>query len=164
MGTVDTLLCVILSCLAALVGLGVGLWVSYKLVRRQDRLNLNSAQNRVAEIIAQAKKEADNVLKEAELKAKDEVFKKREEFNREMDLARGEVREQERRLEKREDGLEQKHQVQVKKERTLQHTERKLHERREQLDKRQEELDTLIQKQTAKLHEISGLHREEAEK
>ncbi len=155
--------CVVWICLGALVGLGVGAWVSYKVVRHQDRLNLNSAQHRAAEIITQATKEAENVRKEAELKAKDELFQKREDFNREVEQLRGELREQERRLDKREDALEQKHQAQVKKERTLQSVERKLHERKEQLDVRLQEAESLVTQQTQKLHEISSLSRQDAE-
>src|SRR5262249_28856152 len=96
--------------LAALVGLVVGGVAGYLFVRRQDRISLNSARNKSNDIIAQARKEAENTVKEAELKAKDELFKKREDFNREVEKGRGELRDQERRLEKREDLLEQKHQ------------------------------------------------------
>src|SRR5207244_1134830 len=63
-----------------------------------------------------------------------------------------------------EDLLEQKHQSQLKKERVLEHGQRKLHERREQVDKRSLELEGMIQQQMEKLHEISTLNREEAEK
>jgi ribonuclease Y len=155
---------VVWVCLAALLGLGGGGYGCYLMVRRHDLLNLNSARHRADEIRNQAAKEAENLRKDAELKAKDELFKKRDEFTREAEQARGELREQERRLEKREDSLEQKHQAQLKKERVLQHTERKLHERREQLDKRLEEADALVQQQTQKLHDISCLNREQAEK
>jgi ribonuclease Y len=155
--------CVVWCCLAALLGLGAGAATAYAVIRRQDRLNLNSAQQRAREKLAQADKEAENVLKGAELKAKDEIFKKREEFARESDKARGELREQERRLEKREDSLEQKHQLQLKKDRVLQHTERKLQERREALEKRAAEADALVQQQTQKLHEIANLSRDQAE-
>ena len=123
---VDTLQCVLFSCLAALLGLLAG----YGVARFLDRFRLNSALARVAEINENAKKEAENLLKAAELRAKDELYQKREEFNREIEQARGEVREQERRLDKREDSLEQKHQLQVKKERTLEHGQRKLSERK----------------------------------
>jgi ribonuclease Y len=152
------------SCLAGLVGLGSGAFACLKYVRRQDRVNLNSAEHRAAEIVVSANKEAENVRKEAELKAKDEVFRKREEFNREIEQARAELREQERRLEKREDSLEQKHQIQVKKERLLQHTERKLHERKEHLEKKIADAEALGEQQAQKLHEISHLSRTEAEK
>jgi ribonuclease Y len=155
--------CVVWVALAALLGLGVGGLAGYKLVRRQDRFNLTSAQNRAAELISQATKEAENVRKEAELKAKDEIFRRREEFNREVDQAKSEQRDHERRLDKREDLLEQKHQAQVKKEREQQHKEKKLHERREHLEKKVQETEALLQEQTQKLHQISGLSREQAE-
>ncbi|MBV9125870.1 MAG: ribonuclease Y [Planctomycetes bacterium] len=150
----------LMGVLAALVGLLLG----YGVARLLDHFRLNSAQARVAEITSQAQKTADNLLKEFELKAKDELFKKREEFNREVETARADLREAERRLEKREDLLEQKHQSQVKKDRVLEHGQRKLHEKREQLEKRTLELEDIIQKETTRLHEISGLNRDQAEK
>lgn len=149
----------VLVALAALVGLIAG----FAGARVQDRFRLTKSQTDAKDIIARAEKEAENLRKEAELKSKDEFFKKREEFNREIEKDRQEVREQERRLEKREDTLDQKHQVLIKKERTLEHTQRKLHERRDQVEKRGQELETLLQEQTQKLHEITGLNREEAE-
>lgn len=149
--------------LAALGGLGIGAGATFWLLRRQDRLNLSSAQHRAADIVAQSQKEADNLRKEAELKAKDDMFKLREEFNREAEQVRNEQREQERRLEKREDLLEQKHQAQVKKEHSLKHTEKKVHERRDHLEKKVQEAEKLVAEQTQKLHEISTLNREQAE-
>src|SRR5262249_43257743 len=73
------------------------------------------------DIIAQARKEADNLYKEADLRAKDELFQKRNEFNIEMEKGRAEIREQERRLEKREDAAEQKQRELSKKERIVEH-------------------------------------------
>jgi ribonuclease Y len=145
---------------AALVGLMAG----YGGARLQDRFRLTNVQSRVAEITAQAQKEAENIHKESELRSKDELFRKREDFNREIEKARNEVREQERRLEKREDTLEQKHQMLLKKERTLESSQRKVHERRDQVEKRERQLDELLQQQTQKLHDISSLTREQAEK
>lgn len=157
---IESITCVVLVCLAALVGLLLG----YVAARYQDRHNLHSAQTKAADIIDQAQKQAENFRKEAELKSKDELFQKREEFNREVEKSKNELREQERRLEKREDTLDQKHQLQVKKERTLEHTQRKLHERKETLEKRSQDMEKIIEDQTQKLHEISGLNREQAEK
>ncbi len=155
---------VVYTSLAALLGLVLGGVAGYFFVRRQDRISLNSAQAKSTELVAQARKEAENIRLEAELKAKDELFKKREDLNRELEQGRAELRDQERRLDKRDDNLEQKHQALLKKERNLQHAERKLHERRELIDKRNQELETLLQEQTQKLHEISTLSRDQAEK
>src|SRR4051812_38050472 len=112
--------CVVLVCLAALVGLLAG----YGVARWQDRVRLTSAHKSADEIIVQAKAQAENLRKEAELKAKDELFQKRDELNREFEQERNKQHEQERRLEKREDVLEQKHQSLVKKERILESAQR----------------------------------------
>src|SRR5882724_6114746 len=148
----------------ALLGLMGGGAATYFLLRRQDRLNLNSTEARVRALVAQAEKNAENIVKEAELKAKDEVYRKRDEFNREVEQFKSAQRDQERVLEKKEDALEQRQQTLAKKERHLQQTERKVQERRDTLDKRVADAETLIQQQTAKLHEITGLSREEAER
>jgi ribonuclease Y len=150
--------------LGALVAVIVALPLGYGLARLQDRFRLTSVQTQVAEITAQSRKEAENIIKDSELKAKDEIIKKREEFNKDMEQARTELREHERRLEKREDVLDQKHQAQLKRERTLEHAQRKLADRREQVEKRARELETMIRQETAKLHEITNLNREQAEK
>ncbi len=156
--------CVVWISLAALLALTIGGGATFWLVRRQDRLNLSSAQRRAADLLTQAHKDADNLRKEAELKAKDETFQKREAFNRELEQTKNQQRDSERRLEKREDLLEQKHQALLKKERHLQHSERKAHERREHLEKKVQEAESLAAEQMHKLHEISGLNREQGEK
>src|SRR5262245_10403538 len=154
----DPLVCVISSCLALVVGLVVG----YGIARLLDRSRLNSTSQQAASLLETARKEAENLLKEAELKTKEELYRKREEFDREAEEARNQLREQERRLEKREDALEQKTQAQLKKERSLENNQRKLTERRAEVEKRAEEIETLIQQQMQKLHEITGLSREQA--
>jgi ribonuclease Y len=147
----------------ALVALVLALPAGYGIARLLDRSRESSAWGEATKITDQAKKQSENLLKESELKAKDELFRKREEFNREIEQARAEVRDQERRLEKREDVLDQKHQAQLKKDRALEHGQRKLAERREHVEKRSKELDGLIQQQTDKLHQITGMDRAQAE-
>jgi ribonucrease Y len=134
------------------------------IMRRLQVENLDSAEKRARELILQAEKNAENIVKESELKAKDEIFKKREEFNREADKTRNEQKDQERRLEKKEDLLEQQSENLLKKEKNVQHTEKKLNERREHLELKIKEAETLVAQETKKLHEITGLSRDEAEK
>lgn len=152
----DTLLCVLLGALGIVAG--------YALALVQDRMRGTSARSNAAKMTDQALREAENIIKEAELKAKDELYRRREEFNKEIERDRSELREQERRLEKREDVLDQKHEAQVKKDRSLENTQRKLHERKELLEKKSVQLEGLIQEETQRLHEISTLNREQAEK
>src|SRR5471032_3397343 len=149
---------------ALVVGLAVGGAVCYVWVRRRESHNLHSSDIRARELIGQAEKNAENILKESELKAKDEFLKRREEFNREADKTRNEQKDQERRLEKKEDLLEQQSVNLLKKETHLQHSEKKLHERREHLEAKVKDAEVLVVQETQKLHEITGLSRDEAEK
>ena len=150
--------------LAALAGLIAGAIACYVLVRRLESQNLHSAEVRAKDLIVQAEKNAENILKESELKAKDEFLKRREEFNREADKTRNEQKDQERRLEKKEDLLEQTNQNLIKKEKNLQQNERKLQERSGHLELKIKDAESLVDQQTKKLHEITGLSRDEAEK
>ena len=150
--------------LGAVVGLALGAAGCFFWLRKLESQNLHSAEVRAKELIGQAERNAENILKESELKAKDEFFKKREEFNREAEQVRNEQRDQERRLEKKEDLLEQQTETLLKKEKHLQHTEKKLHERREHLEAKVKEAESLVQAEMQKLHEITGLSRDEAER
>jgi ribonuclease Y len=163
--------CVAAVALTAIVALPAG----YALARLADRARLGGVEARSRALRDEAERDAERLRKdaaadaerlrkEAEFQAKDDLFRKREEFNRETEQARSELRDQERRVEKREDAAEQKHQQLVKKERTLEHGQKKLAERREQLEKRGQELDALIKQQAQKLHEISLLSRDQAER
>ena len=62
-----------------LVTAAVAAALGYGIARLQDRFRLTIAQSRLGEITTQARREAENILKESELKAKDELFHKRTE-------------------------------------------------------------------------------------
>jgi len=159
--------------LALTLALGLGLGYGIARVAMRSRVRFDEArvieleaqaQARANEIVEFARKDAERNAKDAELRSKDELFHKREEFNREIETARAEFRDHERRLEKREDLVEQKHQQQIKKERSLEHTQKKLSERKENIEKRTKELELLIKEQTERLHDLTGMTREQAEK
>src|SRR5262245_54664212 len=147
--------------LGLLIGIGVVMWRN-RAQAIADKAQHEHLLSQGQEVLAQARKEAENLYKEADLRAKDELFQKRAEFSREMEQARGEIREQERRLEKREDSIEQQQREVSKKERAAEHSQKKNAERREQLEKKQTELTGLIEQQMQKLHEISGMARDAA--
>jgi ribonuclease Y len=161
----------LIAVLALAAGLGVGYVVARTQLRSKVRIDEArvheleaQAQSRANDLIDQARKDAERLAKDAELRTKDELFHKREEFNRETEALRTELREQERRLDKREDAVEQKHQLQTKKERVLDHSQKKLSERKEQIDKKSRELEILVKEHTERLHDLSGMTREQAEK
>lgn len=147
-----------------LIGLGIGLAGGLGVAYARSYLQRANDQKTVANIVEQAKHDADNIRKDAELKAKDDMLKRREEFDEEVNKMRNELREQERRVEKREETLEQNRQVVLKKDRALDHQHKKLTERKENLAKKAKEVEETLLQQMQKLHEISGLNREHAEK
>jgi ribonuclease Y len=151
---------VLLGCLTALVCLALG----YAGARLLDRSRLQSIRSRAEEIAKNAHEEAEKIKKEAELKAKDDLYQQREEFKRETEQVRSELREQERRLARREDGLEEKNRDLQKRERNHEHLKTKLNDRKNEVEKRGREMEKLIEQQTRKLHEITGLKPDQAER
>src|SRR6185437_4074293 len=156
---VEPLYVVLLSCLAVVIGLALG----YAGARLLDRSRLMGIRTQAEAIAKSAREEAEKIKKEAELKARDDLYQQREEFKRETEQARGELREQERRLARREDGLEEKNKDLQKRERNLDHLKTKLSERKSEVEKRAREMEELIEQQARKLHDITGLTREQAE-
>lgn len=157
--------------LMLLAGLAGGYFITRSRMRSQVRLDEArvqdleaQAQSRAQEIVETGRREAEQSRKDVELRAKDELFHKRDEFNREMEQARSELREHERRLEKREDAADQKQKLLAKKERVLEHNQKKLVERKELIEKKSRELETAIKEQMERLHELSGMSRDQAEK
>ncbi len=150
----------LISGLAALVGLALG----YAGARLLDRSRLKSVRTQAEQIAKSARDEAEKIKKEAEIKAKDDLYQQREEFKRETEQERSELREQERRLARREDGLEEKTRDLQKRERNLENLKGKLNDRKNEVEKRAQEMEKLIEQQTRKLHEITGLNRDQAEK
>jgi ribonuclease Y len=164
---------------AILIGVGVGFFLVRSVTRRSDaaagsssaaRLSslsetdqVRAAEARAQEIVEQARQDAERILKDADLRAKDEAFRRRDEVNRELEAARTEVREVERRAEKREGAAVEKARELAKKERHVEHAQKKLAERKELLEKKTKDLDALIEQETRKLHELTGLSREQAE-
>ncbi|HSQ58232.1 MAG TPA: ribonuclease Y, partial [Gemmata sp.] len=158
-----------IACAAAVLGMGG----TYLIVRRSAAKSpagilqadeIREAQARGNELIEQSRREAEQIIREAELKARDEAFRRREELTREVEAARAELRELERRAEKREDAVEQKQKEILRKEKHLETLKEKIADRREILEKKSRQLDELVEQETRKLHEITGLSRDEAEK
>jgi ribonuclease Y len=164
---VDPYLAAGLAAGAAVVGAGL----AYAAVRLGGRAGaapapsaeeLRLAETRGQDLVDQAKREAEQIVREAELRARDDAFHRREEVNRELDAARSELRDQERRIEKREDSAEQKQKELARKERHLESLHKKLGERKETIERKTKQLDELIDQETQRLHEITGLSRDRA--
>jgi ribonuclease Y len=154
---------------AALLGMGG----TYLIVRKNARSSTGAMRageeyglidGRGHELIEQSRREAEQITRDAEFKARDEAIRRREELTRELEAARSELREQERRVEKREDAAEQKQKDLSRKEKHLEALKEKITDRKELLEKKPRHLDEIIEQETKRLHEITGLSREAGEK
>lgn len=122
------------------------------------------AESKAKNLIEEAKRDAERVLKEAELRGRDEAFRKREEISKEFEKTRTELRDLERRLEKREDSIEAQQKEANERKKQLEQQQKRNQQLQEAQEKRQKELDLLIEQETKALQKISGLSRPDAEK
>jgi ribonucrease Y len=139
---------------AGIAGLGFG----YVL----DRVIKGGAYKTRDEIIRQAQKDAETLLKDQELKIKEDMLRRREAQESRIEEARGTLRERERELDKRETHLEEQLESGRKKEKMLQSNQQKLAERGKVLEAKEAELNRLLKDEQEQLYKISGLSRDQA--
>lgn len=137
---------------------------------KQDADNLFfEAENKANEIMAQAKRDAESIVKETEhfkkdavLSLKEESQKQRREIEEEFKQDRRELKEATNRLKQREEVLDRKDNTLTKKEAHLDSKEENLVKKADTLKKREEELTHVEEKQHLELERISNLSVEEA--
>lgn len=136
--------------------LGIAATYGFLLLRKKD------AKSQSQSIIDEAHRQAANEEKEAKLRIKEEGILQRETFEKELSKQRDELQQQLRNLDKRESQLDQKADGLQKQEQMVAGTQRKLAERLENAAQREKDVDAILEKQKTKLHEITGLSKEEA--
>ncbi len=127
-----------------------------------DRLIKGSAYKTRDEILRQAEKDSENLLKDQELKLKEEMLKRREALEAKLDEQRNQQRNRERELDKREAHLEEQTDSFRKKEKMLQSTQQKLADRAKSIEAKDNELSRLLKEEQEQLYQISGLSKENA--
>lgn len=157
--------------IAGLVGSVAGAAATYFFSRAQSRVSLKGASDlteqlrrQIDTLESQAKTQGETLAKQAEVRVKDELFKHRDLLKQEYDHKFAELREQERRLEKREDTIDKTQETLTRKERHVESQQKKLAERKEAYERRGKVLEQQVAEATQKLHDISGMSREQAEK
>ncbi len=115
-----------------------------------------------ARIKEDAKKEAEQLLREANLTAKDKAMKIKEEFEGEMKERRREQQLAEKRLAQKEENIERKSDALDARLKALERKEKEFDELKEKLSLRDAEMKEAIAKQVQELERISGVDRESA--
>ena len=95
-----------LMIIVAIAGLVVGGLVGVFLNRKSFAAKQKNAEQDAAQIVANAKKEAETLCKEAEVQAKDAAFRAKEELEAEARETRRELQAQEKRLIQKEENLD----------------------------------------------------------
>ncbi|MFM7160686.1 MAG: ribonuclease Y [Planctomycetaceae bacterium] len=144
----------LIAVVTAAVG-GLAGWLAERVLR-------GSAYQGRAQILEQARVEADSLLKSRELGAKEELLKRREEIEKELGTLREGLRDQEKRLERRDALVTEQLQDLGKKERLLELKQKKLTEETAVIESRSSELETVLRTQRDTLERISGLDAERA--
>ncbi len=109
-----------------------------------------------------AKKEADQILREARVTAKADVVKLKEEFEAEIRDRRREQLSAEKRLAQKEENLERKEDSLDSKFRNIEKKEHDIENLKERLSSKEEELKKVFANQVTELERISGMDRETA--
>ena len=149
----DIVINIAIFLITAIVFTFVGIFIRKRIAESK----LKNAENEAEDILARAKKEAENIRKEEIFKAKEEILNARKDLDEEIRERRGEVQGQERRLIQKEENLERKLEMADRKEKDLAKKE-------EDIEHQKENLIEIANKQMAELQRISGLSSENAKK
>ena len=116
---------------------------------------IKMAEQKSDQIVQEGQKKAETAKKEALLEAKEEIIKQRNEAERELKERRAEITRQERWITQKEENLDKKTEA-------LEHKSETLDKKIKENEDLQEKINEELQKQSARLEEISGYTAEQA--
>ncbi|NOY05840.1 MAG: DUF3552 domain-containing protein, partial [Chlorobi bacterium] len=143
---------------------GIFLYLGWYLNQKSNQGKLSSAEKQAEKIVADAKKEAENLKREKLIEVKDEWYSRKQKHDREIQRQRNKLHAFEKQLLAREENLDKKLDLITKKEAELQALESKLRKREQLLSEKHEEYKKLIEQENQRLEQVSGLSMEEAKK
>ncbi|MBD3386160.1 ribonuclease Y [candidate division KSB1 bacterium] len=149
----------LLIVLAAIV---VSFILGWFLSRKIGQNKIDNAERLAQKIVADGKKEAENLKREKVLEAKDQWLHLKQNLDNETKSQRSELNRLENKLNSRELNLDRRNDLLSKKEKELNDSERNTKYREEKVNRLEGELETLINEQNKKLETISGISNEEA--
>ncbi len=148
--------------LIGLVCFAVGFAIAYWVRQKSASHKIKAAEDEAGRILNDARRQAENLVKEARLEAKDRLFQMKSEFDAETRETRAELKTREQRLNQKEENLDRKSEQLEKREREYNRRERKLAKQEEKIRAREEEYERLIEEQKMQLEKISGLTADQA--
>lgn len=144
--------------IALLVGMVIGVFGA-RVLTGQTLANAKSEAN---EIIRRAEDDAKNAAEKIRLEAERKALERKESADKELETARSEIRETERRIAKREDLVDRKEEALTVKERNLSEQGSRLDKRAEQLAEQEKQIAELRDRQEVELQRVSQLDKGQA--
>ena len=137
-----------------------GMYVS----RVISKSKLGDTDSRVKKMVAEAEKEAANILKTAEIDCKEKWYQEKIKFEKDTESRRRELDDYQRKLSDRESNLDKKIDVLDKKEAELTGRLHEIESRDRAVQEKDERLSQLIAEQNSRLERIAGLSAEDAKR
>jgi ribonuclease Y len=143
-----------------LIAAGAVVW--YLVASRRESGRLRRASLLAESLLADARRESENLRKVAVLEGREELFAARAAVERDSELKRQELTAHEKRLQERDANLDRKFSLVEKKDAEVVLLARQLEDRVHRLEVREAELAGLLERETVKLERIAGMSRSEA--
>ena len=135
---------------------GLGATLGYLFISKRD------AKSQGDRILDEARRDAENRVKEAELQIKENKLTQSAEFEKEMNQSRSELRDRELEVEKQQASMKQQADDLKKQEQFVETTQNRLKSKLENATQRERELQEILDKQRQQLHQITGLSKDDA--
>ena len=143
-------------------GFVIGFIMAYLIKGKIVSGKVRAAKEEALNIIRDAKRKSETLLKEARLEAKDRLFKMKSEFDAETKETRSELRKQERRLISKEENIDKKLEQLENRDREIGRSEKKLAQKTKSIEANERKYNQLVEEQKQQLETISSLTAEQA--
>ena len=150
-----------------IAGLLLGVLFALSIVwvrRKQQRTEIELAENAAARIIEEAKKDAGAIKKEAEIQVKDSLIKEKMDFEKEVRETRREIQTFEKRLVSKEEVLDKRVDSVEKRDSDLGRREAAIKSREKSIEDKSAECDRQVDEARKQLEQVAGMTREEAKR
>ena len=148
----------IMPVLLLIVGLFVGVIVTFIIVTLKKKSEEKSALN----LIEKAKKDAEKAKRDSLLEAKEEAYKLKLETEKEIREKKQELKENEERLLQRENSIDRRDGLLQNREQMLDEKENGIIQKQKEIQKLEDKAEEVIKKQLDKLEKMSGYTKKQA--
>ena len=143
---------------AGIVGAVLGYFIRYRI----GQLAAGTSEQQARQALADARREADSIVKDGRIKIKEEQLAAREEFERSTDERRKELVALTERIAQRETNLDRKVSLLDKKEQAIEERAARVAQRETGLEAESAKLEKLIAQALDKLQRVAGMTRDQA--